>query len=194
MSIFEAIVNYFNEHIDNVSGSIETLTPYLAEAANLMSHTLIQNQKILTVSSPICFSAGHQFNTNLLSHTQLLRPALPSIFLNHANIANAACQSPETLFSQQVSALGHKGDLLFLLSSSGNEQALLNCIDSALQRQMNIISINTGEAQEIALNTPKDQVHIKLSSHTPMQASNIQFLVSQLLSDLVEQQLFGGAL
>ena len=47
MSIFEAIVNHFNEHLDATSRGIESLVPYLAEASNLLSQSLIEEKKIV---------------------------------------------------------------------------------------------------------------------------------------------------
>lgn len=182
MSIFEAIVNHFNQHIDASSRSIESITPYLAEAANLLSQTLTNEHKILCVTSSHSASAGQQFCHNMLASATIERPALPAILIQ----SNGATEA------QQVQALGQENDLLFILSSSGDEEHLSHCIDNALNRNMNIISIACGEASLISARTPKDQVHIALPGLPMHQSISLQFLIIQILSDLTEQQLFGN--
>ncbi|NRB39821.1 MAG: SIS domain-containing protein [Pseudomonadales bacterium] len=194
MSIFEAIVNQFNAHIDASSRSIDSLTPYIAEAANLLNHTLIDDKKIICAAAPNSFAAGQLFCHNLLGNVNFERPALPAIFLNNSNTAAAALGNADSsqIHATQVSALGQAGDLLLILSFNGDEIPLLNAIDAAIRRGMKIITISSGEGNHIATRTPKDQVHIPMNGFTPLQSINLHFLLAQMLSDLVEQQLFGN--
>lgn len=191
MSIFEAIANHFNEHLDATSCSIDPLTPYIAEASHLLAQTLIEDKKILCVSSAGCAAAGQQFCQNLLGYMQFERPSLPAIYLGNTLSLNDNCKSNE-IYAKQIQALGQQGDLLVAFSSNGDEVPLLHAIASAQNRQMKIITLTAGKNQSISNATPKDQVNIPLPSATPYQAVNLHFLLAQMLAELVEQQIFGA--
>ncbi|WP_299074680.1 SIS domain-containing protein [uncultured Paraglaciecola sp.] len=194
MSIFEAIVNHFNEHIDATSRSIDSLTPYIAEATHLLAQTLTEDKKIICIAAPSCFAAGQQFCHNLLGNNTLARPALPAIFLNNSNTAAAVLSNDDhqQIHATQISALGQEGDLLLIFSFSGEEAALAHAMNAASNRQMNIVSIASGKATTIANQTPKDQVHIPMHGFNIQQSINLHFVLAQMLSELIEQQLFGN--
>lgn len=191
MSIFEAIVNHFNEHIDATSCSIEPVTPHIAEAAHLLAQTLIDDKKILCASSISCAAASHQFCQNLLGHIKFERPSLPAINLGNT-ISLTDNSNINDAYTKQINALGQQGDLLIVFSSNGDEEQLLNAIESAHSRHMKIITLTAGSSQKVANATPKDQVIIPLVSPTPYQAINLHFILAQMLSELVEQQIFGA--
>ena len=194
MSIFEAIVNHFNEHIDATSRSIETLTPYIAEAANLLGQTLIADKKIICVAAPNSFAAGQQFCQNMLGNIAMERPALPAIFLENSNTASASIANgnSSSVHASQLAAIGQPGDALLIFSFTGEESALLNTIDAAIGRGMKVISIASGEASAIAQRTPNNHVHVPMTGFSAAQSIHLHFLLAQMLSDLVEQQLFGS--
>lgn len=47
----------------------------------------------------------------------------------------------EQVFSRQVDALGHKGDVLLILSTSGNSPNILRAAEAAKARQMTVIGL-----------------------------------------------------
>lgn len=195
MSIFEAIVNHFNEHLDASSRSIETLTPYIAEAAHLFAHTLLEDKKVLCCTSGTALAVGSQFCNNLLGTTGLDRPSLPVQFLG-ANTANTLAlldsnQANES-YARQIHAFGQPGDLLFIISSDNRENALIQAIAAAKERQLHLVSLTCGDASDIPALISNEHVNIPLLGVSHGQALSLQFVIVQMLSDLIEQQLFGG--
>ena len=194
MSIFEVIVNHFNEHLDTTSRSIEGLTPYIAEAAHLFSQTLLEEKKIICCTSGSSFAVGNQLCNNLLGKIDLERPSLPALFLAGNNATALSLLDNNAVdenYAKQIQALAQPDDLLFLISSSGKEPNLVKALQAAKNRQMNIVAITSGESAEISSKIGKEHVNISILGITNNQTLSLQFVIVQLLSELVEQLLFG---
>lgn len=190
MSIFEVIVNHFNEDIDVTSRHIESLTPYIAEAAHLIHQTVLDDGKIYCATAPNAYAAGKQF-CQLMSHSANFdRPALPAISLADICQGSGTASSPDNL-SRQITALGQKSDLLIAISSAGNETELLACIESAHDREMPVIALSAGQASDVNQALLSSDVLMSTPGLNPLQTAQLQFLIIQVFADLLEQLLFG---
>ena len=79
------------------------------------------------------------------------------------------------VFSRYVEAFGKKGDVLLAISTSGNSQNVLNAIESAFEKGMNVIVLTGSEGgkmkgmADVELNVPHSgyadriqEIHIKI--------------------------------
>lgn len=193
MSIFETIINSFNGHIDAISGHTETLTPHIAEAAHLLVHTLLEGNRIICCSAGYSFPAAQHFCSEM-DGLNLHRPALPCLLLG-SNLQNTLtmldAEQQNDQYARQLRALGNEGDTLLVLSSSGQEKSLINAIHTACERQLSIVSINSGSDELLTAATHGNCVNIPLRGLSKPQALAMQFVIINLLSDLTEQLLFG---
>jgi D-sedoheptulose 7-phosphate isomerase len=194
MSIFETILNTFNNHLENTSRNIESVTPHIAEAAHLLAESLTNEKKILCCTSSTSFAAGQQFCHNLSNSLDLQRPALPAIFLNSNSsgiLATHDNKSGNDFFAQQVHALGNKEDVLVIISSSSDEQYLIEAISAADDKGMAVVALLSNQHNAIAEKINHTNVVITLQAETSKEIINIHYFISVLLSSLIEQQLFG---
>lgn len=194
MSIFENIINGFNSYIDAISGNTEPLTPYLAEAAHLITHTLLEDNKILCCSSGPAFAIGQQFCANLANSPKLQRPGFPAVFLGasqqHA-ITMIDQNQPNNIYARQVQALGREGDLLLVVASSGQEKPLLQALQAATECDMPAIVLCGGNYADVNNAMCSHSVAIPLRCQDADQTLAMQFMTVNLLTDLVEQLMFG---
>lgn len=192
MSIFETIINHFNGQIDAISGHTEASTPYIAEAAHLFAHTLLEGHKILCCGAGSSQAIAQHFCSEL-DGLNIHRPSLPCILLGGTQNIAAAVDSdePYDYLARQINALGNSGDTLLLISLSGQEKSLLRAIETANQRKLSLVIINSGNT-DIALNATGNCVTLSLRNLPRLQALNLQFLTATLLADLIEQLLFGN--
>lgn len=188
MSIFETIVNHLNEHIDATSSSIESLTPYIAEAAHLCAHTLLTGNKIFTAGNKFNQAIISQLCINLQVNSAVDRPSLPIMNLE----ANLSSFSLASSHEQQLQTFANKGDLFIAISDNGKEEELINAVSTAKQNALNIILINAGQNRKLPELIPDEMVIIQLPELSTKQAASLQFLIVQLLSELIELQLFPG--
>ncbi len=120
------------------------------------------------------------------------RHALPAEAL-HVNTsyltAVANDYSYDVVYSRMVTGIGHKGDVLFGLSTSGNSLNIMNAIEAAKEKGMITVGL-TGESGgkmkvicDYMLNVP--------STDTPrIQESHI--LLGHIICQLAEEQYFEG--
>lgn len=192
MSIFETIINHFNGQMDAISGHTEALTPYIAEAAHLLAHTLLEGNKILCCSAGSSFAIAQHFCSELDSLNSQ-RPALPCILLGNSQSLAAAMDQEEhhQYYSRQLNALGQSGDTVLLLSQSGQEKSLLHAIQTANSRALSLIIINSG-SHDLSATATGNHVNISLRNLSKAQSLAMQFLTISTLADLTEQLLFGN--
>ena len=197
MSIFETIVNHFNEHIETASKSIESLTPHIAEAAFLAAQVLMDNKKILIAGSASTQASCQQLTHNLMGAINIERPSLPIINLeaNFASIDSLHVRASDN-YARQIQALAQEGDCLFIIADNSNEGTLIKTIQAAQQGQLKVI-ILCGELQKklqqfIDDNCVLIPINRNQNNHSNLQLASLQFIIVQLLSELIEQQLFAG--
>lgn len=117
------------------------------------------------------------------------RKALPSIALNTDTSALTAIGNDygyDQVFARQVEALGHPGDILISMSTSGRSKNIIAAMQVA--RQIGLINIaltgihprDMGELADVLLKVP--------SSHTP-QIQEGHLVLGHLLCGMVENQL-----
>lgn len=184
MSIFESIVKQLNEHSEQVASNTEGLIPYLAEAAHLAAHSILQDKKILTIAGHQCQAINLQFCLNLLGEMNLERPSLPVI--------NLACQHQhDDSYAKHIQAIGSAEDLLIVFSQNGEESYLAGAIEAAKACQMQVILLSA-QKDYLAKLLNDDMVNIFFPQTDCHQIISLQFVITQLLSELIEQQLFSG--
>lgn len=152
----ESLIKLFDKNFENK----------LLKLSNLILTTIKKNKKIL-----LCGNGGSAANCNHIENDFLC--VLPRYKKYKVNIrslasspANITCLANDfsynKIFSKQISALGKSGDLLIVLSGSGNSKNIVEAIKFAKKIRMNTFSIvgyNGGECKKISNNF----LHLKIN-------------------------------
>ena len=64
------------------------------------------------------------------------------------------------VFEKQVEVLGKPGDLLILISASGNSKNLINAFNIAVQKEMKIFTLTGFDGGELKLLSSRSNIHI----------------------------------
>jgi D-sedoheptulose 7-phosphate isomerase len=120
------------------------------------------------------------------------RPPLPAIALN-TDIAVLTSISNDfgydQIFSKQLTALGHEGDVVIGISTSGNSPNVIKALDVAKKNGMKSIVLTGGAGGKMA--NLADYTFVVPSRHTPhIQETHIT--LGHILCQLVDEELFGG--
>lgn len=89
----------------------------------------------------------------MINRFETERPSLPALALTaDTTILTAVANdySGDQVFSKQVRALGQAGDVLFVLSTSGNSKNIIKAMEAALTRDMTIIALTGKDGGEMA--------------------------------------------
>ena len=125
-----------------------------------------------------------------LSH-HIQRPALPAIALT-TDTSNLTAGGNdigfENVFARNVEGLGSGGDVLLVISTSGNSPNILKAVEKAHNKKMFVIGLLGGKGGKL-----KDIVDLPIVIPSP-NTQRIQeghITVAHIICELVEQELYG---
>lgn len=196
MSFTSRISQHFQDSIDCLSNASGLLAPAIEQAALMMAQTLQHEGKILACGNGGDASHAQHFAAELLNRFERERPGLPALALGTDTATLTAIASEHSfqeVFSRQTRALGQAGDLLLVItSSSGNDDGLIQAIQAAHARKMQVVAL-TGQDKGLMIQslTEKDCV-ISVPSLVMCRIQEVQLLVIHSLCDLIDEQLFGA--
>jgi len=194
MDVVEKIINLFHRSIAARAEQGEALAPQLADAATLLASTFINENRLLLCGFGNSAINAQHFATILLNQHDRERPGLPAQLLDSGSTMAAIGHSygASEVFSRQIRALGQSGDLLMIYSTTGNPQSLINAVQAAHERGMRIIYLGGNDGGHIAQLLGSDDMEILIPAESEFVAHELHLLITHILCDLIDDQLFGG--
>jgi len=184
------IKNVIEENISIKTEMLEKCVEVIEIAACLMIDTIKEGKKILWCGNGgSAADAQHmaaELMGGLVSHD---RAPIPSIALTTDTSFITAWANDtgyETIFSRQIDGLGNAGDILIAISTSGNSVNILNAIDSAIDKKMNVIILTGKTAGKM---TGLGDVRICIPSSNTQRIQEGHLLVEHILCELTEASI-----
>ena len=120
------------------------------------------------------------------------RPPLPAIALNTDPAVITSISNDfgyDQVFSKQLAALGHEGDVVIGISTSGNSPNVIKALEVAKKGGMHTVVLTGGSGGKLA--GMADHTFVVNSRHTPhIQETHIT--LGHILCQLVDEELFGS--
>lgn len=172
-------------------GMVETLGIKIVELSGVMSGVIGSGGKILIAGNGGSASMSCHFAAELIVRLSAdrNRQALPAISLTADTAVITACANDygfENIFARQVEGLANSGDMLLIMSTSGNSENLIRAAATARQKGAITAGLLGGDGGKLAGLVDKPLV-IPHTSTQRIQEEHL-FLVHQLVA-LVEQDL-----
>ena len=122
------------------------------------------------------------------------RPGLPAIALSTdsstvTSIGND--YSFDEIFAKQVRALGHPGDLLLAISTSGNSSNIIAAIEAAHEQDVGVIALTGKGGGEVHTILNDMDIEIQVPSDVTARIQEVHLLVIHCLCGLIDTQLLG---
>ncbi|TCP96862.1 D-sedoheptulose 7-phosphate isomerase [Cricetibacter osteomyelitidis] len=191
--MLEKIKTLYTESVQTQISAADQLPECIVQAAEQLTNCLLRGNKIIVCGHGKSYANAQFLVANLLNRYSLERPSFPAVLLSMDGAVGSAIISDNninSLYQRQFNAVAQKGDILVVLSPFGEEECVLNVIDGALNKELQIIVLNS-------LNN--DHIHGLLSEHdleisTPS-AKESRILESHLfiinaLCELIDHLLF----
>lgn len=196
MQTLDRIKQHFHQSIQTKTLTLESLSPQIINAGQLMLDCLLNNKKILSCGNGGSASDAQHFSAEMLNRFEAERPSLPAIALTAdcstlTSIAND--YHFEQIFSKQIKALGQVNDLLLAISTSGNSANIIQAIQAAHDRHMHIVALTGCEGGELAKMLKPEDIEIRVPSHSTARIQETHILVIHCLCDFIDQQLFNNS-
>ena len=189
MDMQHRIRQLFTDSIETKTRAMEVLCPSIEQASQLMVNALLSEGKILS-----CGDAQH-FSSELLNRFERERPSLPAIALttDSSTITSIANDySYQEVFSKQIRALGQPGDVLLAISTSGNSGNVMQAIQAAHDREMQVVALTGRDGGAMASLLLPEDVEIRVPARSTARIQEVHLLAIHCLCDLIDRQLFGS--
>ncbi len=193
--MLDHITSHFSDSIDAQILAAQELPPLIAQAAELMVHSLVNESKILVCGNGGSAALSQHFSSELLNRYERERPGLPAISLttDTSTLTSISCDySYNEIFSKQIRALGQPGDVLLLISVSGHSPNLVQAVQAAHDREMSVIALTGMDGGNCSRLLQNEDVEIRAPSHSSPRIQELHMVILHCLCDLIDEFLFGS--
>ncbi|MCC7079972.1 MAG: phosphoheptose isomerase [Burkholderiales bacterium] len=194
MDLAERITGNFRDSANLKLSAVQELAGPIANGVERMVSCLRDDGKILSCGNGGSAADAQHFSSELLNRFEAERPGLAAVALTTdtstlTSIAND--YDYEQVFARQVRALGHPGDVLLAISTSGNSRNVLAAVQAAHEAQMAVVAL-TGRGGGALLNElARDDIHICVPSTVTARIQEVHLLVLHCLCDGIDCLLLG---
>lgn len=195
MDLLTRIKTHFEESIETKQNAGSMLSEIILEASQLFVKCLLNNNKILVCGNGGSAADSQHFASELINRFEIERPiSLPAIALTTdtstlTSIANDYSYSE--IFAKQIRALGQAGDVLLLISTSGNSESILRACEAAQSRELIIIALTGKDGGSLAGSLSANDIEIRVPGSSTARIQETHLLIIHCLCDLIDKQLFG---
>ncbi|MCB2200639.1 SIS domain-containing protein [bacterium] len=193
MNLAHEIDKAWVDHIELALTVRESMNEEIVAAVNLVSETLKGGHKLLLAGNGGSAADAQHWAAEWvirLSPT-LNRPALPAIALStDTSILTAGANDLgyDHVFERQVEAFATEGDLLILISTSGNSENLLLAAKMAASKGATTLGILGKDGGKLAEHCTLSLI---VPSSNTQRIQEMQEIMGHLLCELSEQVLYG---
>jgi D-sedoheptulose 7-phosphate isomerase len=177
-------------HKEVTIATIETLIPTIEKMTKIVIDTLQKGNKILICGNGGSASDAQHIVAELVGRYKSTRRGLPAIALNTDTSALTAIANDfgyKMVFSRQIEALANSGDLLIVISTSGNSANIIEALGVAREMGCSTLGLSGRDGGE--MNSLCDINLIVPSNDTP-RIQEIHIVVGHILSQGVDN-IFG---
>lgn len=183
----------FNDSIQTKVQNIDRLAPAITTAADIMIQAMLQGYKIMCCGNGGSAADAQHFSSEMLNRFERERPGLPAIALttDTSTLTSVANDYQfADVFTRQIKALGHDGDVLLAISTSGNSVNIIHAVDAAHDRGMKVVSMSGRDGGEVAKHLYDDDVEIRVEADSTARIQEVHILVIHCLCDIIDNQIF----
>jgi len=185
--------------IENIISEFERLIGFLStgtfqekieSAVSMISQAIRSNNKIIVCGNGGSAADSQHLAGELVGRFQIERKPIPAIALttNTSIITSIGNDySFEKIFSRQTEAIGNKGDVLILFSTSGRSKNVIEAVRSAKKKGIKTISITGARPNKLA---DLSDINLDVPSKSTPRIQEIHSIIIHIICELLERKLF----
>jgi D-sedoheptulose 7-phosphate isomerase len=192
MDTISRIERHFDASIEAKRQTCQTALDDIDRGGRILAERLASGGKILACGNGGSAADAQHFTSELVNRFERDRPGLPAIALTTDTSALTSIANDheyQRVFARQVEALGHPGDVLLAISTSGRSPSVLAAIGAARDRGMITIALTGRDGGPMAgLLGPAD-VGIRVPAQITARIQEVHILIIHCLCDLIDELL-----
>lgn len=192
--LLQRIQQQFIDSADLKYQCAQSLAPVVEAATTAVLASVTGGGKVLSCGNGASAAAAQHFAASFIGRYERERPELAAFSLS----ADAAVITGLTndfdarvVFARQVRALGQAGDVLLVLSTTGNSANVVAAVEAAHERDMTVVALTGARGGRLAQQLRDTDVHICVPHDVPARILEVQHLVLHCICDGVDAQLLG---
>ncbi|CAN7667096.1 SIS domain-containing protein [Acidovorax sp. LjRoot118] len=192
----QRIQQHFIDSADLKYQSAQTLSTPIAAAVQAILACVTSGGKVLACGNGPSAAEAQQFAAFCVAGFERERPELAALALTaDSTLLTAWLPGAQDVgaqqFARQVRALGQAGDLLLVLSVSGNDANLLAATEAAHERDMTVVVLTGRTGGQLAAVLRETDVLVCVPHDRAARVREVHALVLHCLCDGVDAQLLG---
>lgn len=190
----QRIQQQFFDSADLKNQSAETLSRPIANAVSAVLGCITAGGKLLLCGQGAAMGNAQQFAAQFVGRFERERPGLAAVVLgSDAAVFSALLDDsdPAQALAKQVQALGAPGDLLLMLSASGDSPAQLAALQVAHQKEMTVVALTGRTAGALAAQLAETDVLVAVPHDRAARIHEVHMLALHCICDAVDVQLLG---
>ncbi len=165
----------------------------IVEVVQLIAQAFRDGRKVILFGNGGSATDASHIAGEFVNRFLMERPPLPAIALNTdvavlTSISNDYDYSQ--IFSKQLAALGHEGDVVIGISTSGNSANVVKAVEVAKKNGMKTVVLTGGTGGKLA--AMADYSFIVPTKHTP-RIQETHITLGHTICQMVDEELFGNA-
>ena len=194
MDLIARVAKHFEDSAQTKQHAIEQMAAPIAAAIETMTNSLINDGKILACGNGGSAGDAQHFAAELIGRFEAERHELAAIALTtDSSILTAVANdySFSQIFSKQVRGLGHAGDVLLAISTSGNSANVVEAIKAAHQAEMHVVALTGKGGGQIGEMLRDSDIHLCVPAERTARIQETHLLTIHCLCDGIDALLLG---
>lgn len=194
MDLIARVAKNFEDSAHTKLNAVEMMAAPIAAAIETMTNSLINGGKILACGNGGSAGDAQHFAAELIGRFEAERQELAAIALTtDSSILTAIANdySFNQIFSKQVRGLGHAGDVLLAISTSGNSGNVIEAIKAAHEADMRVIALTGKGGGQIGEMLRDDDIHLCVPADRTARIQETHLLTIHCLCDGIDALLLG---
>ncbi len=190
----DAIVKIFQDSAEVKVKFARENADKIEEVVQMIAQAFREGRKVLLFGNGGSACDASHIAAEFVNRFLMERPPLPAIALNTdvavlTSISNDYDNSQ--VFSKQLTALGHEGDVVIGISTSGNSPNVIKALETAKKNGMKTVVLTGGTGGKLA-KAPVDYCFIVPTKHTP-RIQETHITLGHTICEMVDEELFGNS-
>ena len=194
MDLIARVAKHFEDSAQTKLNAVEQMAAPIAAAIETMTHCLLNGGKILACGNGGSAGDAQHFAAELIGRFEAERQELAALALTtDSSILTAVANDYafDQVFSRQVRGLGHAGDVLLAISTSGNSGNVIEAIKAAHEHDMRVIALTGKGGGRIADMLGDEDINLCVPADRTARIQETHLLVIHCLCDGIDALLLG---
>ena len=194
MDLIARVARHFEDSAKTKLDAVETMAAPIAAAVEAMTHCLINGGKLLACGNGGSAADSQHFAAELIGRFEAERQELAAIALTtDSSILTSVGNdySFNQIFARQVRGLGHAGDVLLAISTSGNSGNVIEAIRAAHEAEMRVVALTGRGGGQIGEMLGDEDIHLCVPAERTARIQETHLVAIHCLCDGIDALLLG---